>query len=519
MALERDTYKTLEDIVGTDNISEEPAVLDTYSLHCFTKVITDETFGLRPEAIVLPGSTEEVQAIVKACNRHKIKFKALSTGWGPMNAPGSEGTIQLDLRRMNRILEINEKAMYAVVEPYVIGAQLQAELMKRGLNCNITGAGSNTSALPLTGLMGIGHTAVSTSYNNRNVLGVEWVLPTGDILKLGALGSGAGWFCGDGPGPSLRGVIRGDKTPNGGLGVFTKAATKVYHWPGPAVLHIEGASPSYIPNFPDTFSAHYITLPSWDMLIEAGYKIGESEIALACEKFPPWFLAHNLAESGREGVQLFSEIRPLTLAKGPSLLVIIGADSQREFDYKESVLKKITSETGGEFLPLVEEPTAQKKLIWHMIRTTTANRETFRLMVEQQASFGARDSWAFGVKEASEAARLKKKYVEKCLFLDDGLDNAWCLVYEHGHIGHGEELYLLDPTDPSARENMLKFLQETWKASIEQPLGHPQSIRGDRGHDLFGPRTSNYHLWARKVKKAFDPNEASEASFYITAKE
>ena len=35
---------------------------------------------------------------------------------------------------MNRIIEINEKNMYAVVEPYVISAQLQAELMKRGLH-------------------------------------------------------------------------------------------------------------------------------------------------------------------------------------------------------------------------------------------------------------------------------------------------------------------------------------------------------------------------------------------------
>jgi glycolate oxidase len=521
MALERDTYKALEDIVGTDNISDEPAVLDTYSLHCFTKAIkgTGDPFGLRPEAIILPGSTEEVQAIVKACNKYKIKFKALSTGWGPMNAPGSEGTVQLDLRRMNRILEINEKAMYAVVEPYVIGAQLQAELMKRGLNCNITGAGSNTSAIPLTGLMGIGHTAVSTSYNNRNVLGVEWVLPTGEILRLGSLGSGAGWFCGDGPGPSLRGILRADKTPNGGLGVFTKAATKVYHWPGPAVLDVEGASPGYIPNFPDTFTAHFITLPSWDKLAEAGYKIGESEIALACEKFSPWFLAQNLAEDSREGIRLFSEIRPLTLAKGPSLLVILGADSQREFDYKERVLRRITSETGGEFLPLVEEPTIRNKLIWHIIRTTTANRETFRLMVEQQASFGARDSWAFGVKEASEAAKLKKKYVEKGLFLDDGVDNAWCLIYEHGHMGHGEELFLLDPTNPDMGKIMREFIQETWQAALEKSLGHHQSVRGDMGHDLFGPRTSNYHLWARKVKKAFDPNDASEASFYITAKE
>ena len=48
---------------------------------------------------------------------------------------------------MNRIIEINEKNMYAVVEPYVISAQLQAELMKRGLNFNIKGAGTNCSAM------------------------------------------------------------------------------------------------------------------------------------------------------------------------------------------------------------------------------------------------------------------------------------------------------------------------------------------------------------------------------------
>jgi len=53
----------------------------------------------------------------------------------------SPGIILLDLRRMNRIIEINEKNMYAVVEPYVISAQLQAELMKRGFHFNVKGAG------------------------------------------------------------------------------------------------------------------------------------------------------------------------------------------------------------------------------------------------------------------------------------------------------------------------------------------------------------------------------------------
>jgi FAD/FMN-containing dehydrogenase len=517
MALDRNVYKALEDIVGTDNISEEPAVLDAYALHWGLKAFTGNPFGLRHEAVLLPGSTEDVQAVVKTCNQYKIKYKALSTGWGSMNGAGSEGVIQLDLRRMNKILEINEKAMYAVVEPYVISAQLQAELMKRGLTCNIISAGSNTSALPLTALMGSGPTSVSTSYNNRNILGVEWVLPDGEILRTGSLGSGAGWFCGDGPGPSLRGIMRGYKAPLGGLGVFTGAATKVYHWPGPEIVPVEGASPGYTPELPETITAHYITFPSWEKLTEAGYKIGESEIALACDKLPPWMLALNLTENGREGIRLFSEIRSQTVDKGVSILVIIGADSQPEFDYKEKVLRRITAEADGEYLPLVEEPVTRKKLIWHRVRATTGARETFRLMLSQGASFGACDSWEFAVNEAEEGARIKKKYIEKGLIVDDGADLAWGTVYEHGHMGHMDELYLSDPTDPASGQAAFALMQETTQACMEKALGCPQTVMGDRGHDLFGPRMNNYHLWARKLKKAFDPNGTSESTNYITA--
>ena len=106
----------------------------------------------------------------------------------------------LDLRRMNHIIEINEKNMYAVVEPYVISAELQAELMKRGLNFCIKGAGSNCSAM----LRGHGHMDQTTSGDDRNHLAIEWVTPEGDIVRSGSLGSSDEWFCGDGPGPSLR---------------------------------------------------------------------------------------------------------------------------------------------------------------------------------------------------------------------------------------------------------------------------------------------------------------------------
>ena len=122
--------------------------------------------------------------------------------------------------------------MYAVVEPYVISSELQAELFKRGLNFCIKGAGTNCSAM----LRGHGHMDQSTSGDDRNHLAIEWVTPEGEIVKSGSLGSSDEWFSGDGPGPSLRAILTSAVPPGTTPGVFTKAAVKLYHWSGPAAL-------------------------------------------------------------------------------------------------------------------------------------------------------------------------------------------------------------------------------------------------------------------------------------------
>ena len=230
MALSRDIYRELEDIVGPKNMSEDLAVLDTYSCFQWSGGADPTSKGrcgyyTRPEVIVLPGSAKEVQAIVKLCNRRGLQFRASTTGYGAGNSLMNEGVVFLDMRRMNRILEIDKKNMHIVVEPYVSFVQVQAEANKRGLNCNILGAGSQVSFLAsYTSGVGNNTQAISQGYSGRNVLGVEWVLPTGEMLRLGAPGSGAGWFSGDGPGPSLRGIMRGATGAGGGLGVFTKCA-------------------------------------------------------------------------------------------------------------------------------------------------------------------------------------------------------------------------------------------------------------------------------------------------------
>ena len=192
MVLEKEIFKEFEKVVGVGNIDDGEVITDAYAynwcMEMFNYMDGKEPlpYSPRPKAVILPSSTEEVQKIVKLCNKYKIQVKAQSTGLGPWNCVSSDNSIVLDLRRMNKIVKIDEKNLFCVVEPYVSGAQLQAEIMKYGLNCHMPGAGPQVSPLAsATSMNGPGFTSPSTGHSSRNVLGVEWVLPDGEIMRLG----------------------------------------------------------------------------------------------------------------------------------------------------------------------------------------------------------------------------------------------------------------------------------------------------------------------------------------------
>ncbi|MFW9978178.1 MAG: FAD-binding oxidoreductase, partial [Candidatus Thorarchaeota archaeon] len=247
-------YSRLRDVVGERNITRSPAILDTYAFQwCFEiesaqRGEEPSRFGHRPSAVLLPANTEEVQSIVKICNEFKIPYKPFSTGMGPWAGVSTSEAIQIDLRRMNKILEVDSKNLYAVIEPYVTNAELQSELFQYGLMHHAQGAGPQTSPLAShTSFVGPGFTSPYTGFSGRNLLGAEWVSPNGEIIRLGSFDSAQKWFTADGPGFSLRGVIRGWLGAYGGLGVFTKAAIKLYSFPAPKdwKWKTSGTIPSY----------------------------------------------------------------------------------------------------------------------------------------------------------------------------------------------------------------------------------------------------------------------------------
>jgi glycolate oxidase len=512
--------KALEEVVGPENVSTDPAILDTYAfqwcgeLENLKKGREPSRFLDRPEAVVLPSNTEEIQAIVRICNRFKLKFKAHSTGLGPWAAVSGPGVILMDLRRMNRIIKIDEKNMYAIIEPYVTGAQLQAEVMKKGLNCHMPGAGPNVSPLASsTSLGGIGFTSVYTGYSPRNLLAVEWVLPSGEILRLGSLSTNSGWFSGDGPGPSLRGIMRGYMGAMGGLGVFTKCAVKLYPWPSSASWEIEGVSPNYEFCVPKWWRLYIINYPDWENCENALYRIAEAEVGVMVmrESGTP-SLAVTFSHSIEEMANLIFSLG--TIVK-KYIVVLIAANSQREFDYQTKVMEEIIRKTGGEDLVstgVFKPPSiSYAEAIRNML-----GQHAFIATSSFQSTFGMADTIRAALSVAGAAEKIKLKYIDKGVIADDGGEASWGSFIEHGHFMHMETPTVYDVTKSESCKGMVDYMNECYERNLEDNLGIPFFVVGDREHERWGPRCSNYHLWLRKIKEAFDPNNISDSGWYIS---
>lgn len=482
MALSNDVYSAFEDVVGKENICNDPGIMPSYHSTEFA-------------AVILPKNTAEVQAIVRLCNKRNIKFRPVCTGWTGTFPPG---ILYLDLRRMNRIIEINEKNMYAVVEPYVTSAQLQAELMKRGLHCNVKGAGANCSAM----LRGHGHLDQTTSGDDRNHLAIEWVTPEGDLVRSGSLGSSDEWFCGDGPGPSIRSILTSAVPPGVTPGVFTKAALKVYHWPGPSQFPVQGISPNYsLSEIPTNMMARYYSFPSVEKMWQAEIKLGENEIAFELMGFNISMVAANITTSNEEEEETFKRMNKEV--QGPGFFIIIAGNSSVDFEYKKHVLQQIIQENDGKSLKSVEDPRIEGILICQCIRVSASIRETFRAggAFNSIPVMGQRDltiRWAIG------AGKAKEPLIKKGLIVDDGgAFFGWGV--EQGHLGKTEIFCKFDPQNLEAKaaveawnkEQSARAFNERYFASLMSPA------------EEIGPGLSNYHQWWSKIRKAIDPNGVS----------
>ena len=175
----------LAEVVGQDWVLTTDEDVETY--RDAYSPLRGEPEELIPCGAVAPESTEQVQRIVKIANDFKIPLWPISTGknlgYGGA-APRMTGTMMLDLKRMNQVLEVNEPRAYALVEPGVsyfdFYRHLREHNLKLWLDCPDPGWGSMIgNAMD----HGVGHTPMRDHFGSH--CGMEVVLPNGDLLRTG----------------------------------------------------------------------------------------------------------------------------------------------------------------------------------------------------------------------------------------------------------------------------------------------------------------------------------------------
>lgn len=175
-----------------------------------------------PSAAVAPQSIEEIRQILAVCRQYRIPLWTFSTGraltyGGP--SPVLTGTVSLDLKRMNRILEVNEKHCYAVVEPGVSYMDLYRHLRQAGSRLWVDPAAPAWGSVLGNAMdRGIGLTPYGDHFGNT--CGLQVVLADGEVIDtgMGAIpGSKALRCLRYGRGPWLDGMFT-----QSNLGIVTK---------------------------------------------------------------------------------------------------------------------------------------------------------------------------------------------------------------------------------------------------------------------------------------------------------
>ena len=207
----------LERIVGPDGLVRDAGELLTYA--------SDGLVRLReqPAAAVLPDTVDQVQRVVRLCHDAKVPFVARGQGTGLSGGalPHPDGVL-IVMTRMNRVLDVDIPNQRITVEPGVMNLEVTRRVAAAGyyyapdpssqVICSIGGNVAENSG---------GAHCLKYGFTVHHVLGVEVVLPNGELVHLGGEAL-------DSPGLDLLGVLVGSE---GTLAVVTKVTLRLVRRP------------------------------------------------------------------------------------------------------------------------------------------------------------------------------------------------------------------------------------------------------------------------------------------------
>ncbi len=365
MALSKEIYRQFEDIVGADNISDDPALLDSYryplshtAIHIgpYYRVYTP-----RGAAVLLPGSTPEVQTIVRLCNKHRIKFKPSSTFWsawgyplrgryhpaghatdGPHPGDQTRRTVRRRRAARHRGAIAGRGHEGGAEHPH---ARARLELLLPGQR-HLLGEGWDRTAFIWATI-----TRTCSAWNGS--------CPTASSWRWGRPVPAWAGSAATGPGPSLKGIVRGMVGTNGAMGVFTKVALKLYPWPGPATLPVEGRPPAYKAALPDNIRGYTLGFPTWKAWADSCYMVWDAGIGYVAHRQYSMFgrdlkgamvrILSDPTKTLSDIQELLNdpEVRKMNKDMERDYQIVLAGMTPRDIEWQDRALDKILEETGG----------------------------------------------------------------------------------------------------------------------------------------------------------------------------
>ncbi len=486
----------IQEVIGKEYATADPEILSAYSRD-FT--ITPQR---RPNIVVLPGSTVEVQAVVRIAQACRMPVYVLTSGF---NHAGSfiarRGGIMVDLKRMNRILNIDEESMTATFEPYVPVAVLYEECNKRFAVGDIMLRPANPitygSACMMSNVLsgGVPFMALTSGSHAEHVVSMTFVTPQGDILVTGppAL-PGVGPVPVQGPGPDLGGMFLGAE---GNFGICTEMTIRLFTerpWPHEKIflIHHRDEKEERLDDVADLFYA--ICRDNYAQSLYKGSNRHSAQIAAA---------------SG-DDVEALIESLPATII----YCVLTGLDAE-ELEIKKRHLDE-QLEASGKF---VEMPEIAKELFFETLGKT--EEEVNRLLLKRCYTGPGRVGrwrgsfqWMAYVVKLEKLAELDARYkaiVNRYWVSPDyygspvatTTDTALQGPYQYGRTVMLEYDFYYDQGNPEEVKRAGMVYEKLHRMMLDSGAINCKVV--SRSLELQMPRLGTYYNLCKLLKKVMDP--------------
>ena len=252
-----------------------------------------------PDCVVLPRTVEEIQKIVRFAGEQQVPIVPMGAG---MALTGLciplKGGIVLDMKRMNRVLEVKDTARYAIVEGGTSTGKLKAYLDENHprLRFSIPDSPATSTIAANVMIHGQGRLTQQYGFNSDMVSGLEVVLPNGEVCPIGSCALSPDWFSKGAPLPDLSGLFLGWF---GTTGIITKVGIKLY--PRKKMRDVEmfiTDSPDFVP----------------DII----YEITHTEMA--------------------EDINIFAQPLPMIFKDNHHIVIYFTGDTEEELEFKKKTI-------------------------------------------------------------------------------------------------------------------------------------------------------------------------------------